>query len=142
MFFKAEARPLRIDLIDDDPTECIFFEEAFESQPRRYHLHYSNGADAALQRLEHHTPDLIIMDVRMPRMSGLDALIEIRNRSSLDQTPVFMISGSIVPQEQEIALARGAHGIYKKPISPDGYSVLLTQILDEFSAARLARALA
>ncbi len=58
-------------------------------------------------------PDLIVMDVRMPRKNGLDALADLKHRTDTQHIPIVMLSASIV--DQAAALDAGARFFIRKP---------------------------
>jgi CheY-like chemotaxis protein len=62
-------------------------------------------------------PDIILLDVRMPRKDGLTALKELKNRSDTKDIPIVMLSASIV--DQKAALDAGARFFLKKPYRGD-----------------------
>jgi DNA-binding response OmpR family regulator len=116
-------------LVDDDPTEVFFFEEALEYNGANLDIIFETSAHAELKRLESVRPNFVILDVRMPGISGFDVLIEIRNRRELATTPIFMISNSVSESERRKALDLGAQNMFAKPISPDGYYNMVSEIL-------------
>jgi CheY-like chemotaxis protein len=71
-----------------------------------------SGVDAAV---EHH-PDAIVLDVRMPRLDGLSALIQLRHREETKDIPVVMVSASLV--DEHAALDSGARYFLSKPYHP------------------------
>jgi CheY-like chemotaxis protein len=85
----------------------------------------SNGMDA-LEVLAHHTIDLVLLDLTMPVMGGVDVLREIKRRQL--ETFVIVVSGDIQPMMQDKVMALGALGFIEKPIKTD----LLTSLLHRF----------
>ena len=71
---------------------------------------------AAVERIERHPPiDLIVLDVRMPNMNGVDALREIRRRSDCY---VIMLTAAVEETDRLIGLSVGADDYVTKPFSP------------------------
>jgi CheY-like chemotaxis protein len=64
-------------------------------------------------------PDLILMDVRMPVMDGLEATQRIREVTALASVPIIAVSAGVAPEEQARSLAAGANGFLTKPIDHD-----------------------
>jgi len=85
----------------------------------------SNGMDA-LEVLAHHTIDLVLLDLTMPVMGGLDVLSEIKRRQL--ETFVIVVSGDIQPMMQEKVMSLGALGFIEKPINRE----LLKTVLRRF----------
>ncbi|BFT31256.1 hypothetical protein D210916BOD24_24320 [Alteromonas sp. D210916BOD_24] len=73
----------------------------------------SNGMDA-LEILAHHRIDLVLLDLTMPILGGLDVLSEIKRRQL--ETFVIVVSGDIQPLMQEKVMALGALSFIEKPI--------------------------
>ena len=73
-------------------------------------------------------PDLVLLDVRMPRMDGLACLDEIRQR--YPQTKVVMLSASTSPELIAAALRRGASAYLSKSVDPTDLPSTLRQVLD------------
>lgn len=85
----------------------------------------SNGMDA-LEVLAHHTIDLVLLDLTMPVLGGIDVLREIKRRQL--ETFVIVVSGDIQPMMQEKVMALGALGFIEKPIK----TTLLKSLLQRF----------
>ena len=73
-----------------------------------------DGADGFAKAKMHH-PDLIMMDIRMPKMDGLEALRRLKSEPSTDSIPVVMSSAS--PDDQWNAIDSGAAFFLRKPYS-------------------------
>jgi two-component system phosphate regulon response regulator PhoB len=73
---------------------------------------------AAMQAARQKAPDLVILDVRMPRMSGLDVCRELRAGPLTGTVPIIMLTARARPQDLEQAYAAGATDYVVKPFSP------------------------
>ncbi len=62
-------------------------------------------------------PELILMDIQLPDISGVTALARIREDASLDAVPCLAVSASVMPDEQQRIVASGFDGFIAKPIS-------------------------
>ena len=85
----------------------------------------SNGMDA-LEVLAHHTIDLVLLDLTMPILGGIDVLSEIKRRQL--KTFVIVVSGDIQPLMREKVMSLGALSFIEKPIKKE----LLTAVLRRF----------
>lgn len=77
----------------------------------------SNGADA-LQLLHQHPVDLVVMDMQMPRMNGLETLQEIRKAPHLKDLEVVVVSGAEQRELQAVSQECGVKQVYQKPLNP------------------------
>jgi len=91
-----------------------------------------NGAQA-LSMYQEHRPDLILMDVQMPELSGVEATIRIREleRESESHTPIIALTAGALKEEQANCIAAGMDVFLTKPIVPEK----LKQTLDRFVLA-------
>ena len=64
-------------------------------------------------------PKLVIVDLRMPRMDGIDMIRELRSQPLLDRLPVVVLSSSINPSDVETCLELGISGYLRKPLDTD-----------------------
>lgn len=84
-----------------------------------------NGAEA-LEHLERHPVDLILLDMKMPVMDGRETLAEMARRGGrIGETPVIMLTANAAPEDRERYLALGVSGYIAKPVKK---SVLLSEI--------------
>jgi two-component system phosphate regulon response regulator PhoB len=77
----------------------------------------ADGA-AALREAQREPPDLVILDLRMPRMSGLEVCRELRAGARTAHVPIIMLTGHARRQDLEQAYAAGATEYVVKPFSP------------------------
>jgi two-component system cell cycle response regulator DivK len=85
------------------------------------------GVAAAFQEL----PDLVLMDVQLPKMSGLDATRILRADARTKDIPIVIITSFAMSGDRERATAAGASGYLAKPYSPRELLALLRQFLPE-----------
>ena len=91
-------------------------------------LEASNGIDA-VTRAEHDAPDLIIMDVQMPRLDGLSATRRIRNIKQLSSVPIVAVSAYGADQFREQALAAGFDEYVSTPFEPKTLEGIIRSLL-------------
>ena len=75
----------------------------------------SDGKEGLLQA-NRVKPDLILMDLAMPKMDGIEATRQLRQRHTLSQVPVFVISAYTTADVKQDALAAGCTEVFPKPI--------------------------
>ncbi len=91
----------------------------------------ANGEEAVQLAFEE-MPDLILMDVRMPRMTGYDACRVMKATPSLKDIPVVFLSAKGQESEIQIGLEAGAEEYLLKPFAPDQLVERVTAILTRF----------
>lgn len=90
----------------------------------------SNGAEA-LEKAREVKPDLIMMDVRMPRMTGYEACRELKQRDDVKHIPVVFLSAKGQDVEMQAGLEAGAIAYILKPFAPDDLTRRVGEILQE-----------
>jgi len=93
----------------------------------------ANGEEAYLKAQEM-TPDLIMMDVRMPRMTGYEACRQMKENDSLKDVPVVFLSAKGQDSEVQAGLEAGAVEYILKPFAPNELTERVTSILEKYSA--------
>lgn len=78
-----------------------------------------------------HTIDLAILDLMMPKATGLDVLARMRNHPRHARTPVIILTAKGQDTDREAALAGGAHDFLTKPFSPKKLLLRIQEILAE-----------
>ena len=80
-------------------------------------------------------PDLIMMDVRMPKMTGYEACRQIKTVDTLKNIPVVFLSAKGQDEEMQVGIEAGAVAYILKPFAPDELNRRIGEILQEIGAA-------
>lgn len=110
--------PLHIMLADDDEDDRLFFKEAFEEVKINYDISTFNDGEQLMHYLNepgNPLPDIIFLDLNMPRKSGMECLKEIRGNERLKRISVAIYSTSSSEQDIEDTFVAGANVYIKKP---------------------------
>jgi two-component system cell cycle response regulator DivK len=75
-----------------------------------------NGLDG-VRLAEQERPDLVLMDIQLPDIDGIEALGRIRKDTSLDAIPVLAVSASVMPDDQQKIISSGFDAFITKPIN-------------------------
>jgi len=102
-------------IVDDNPINLELAGDLLELESFSVTL-VDNGAESVIEA-QQNLPDLILMDIRMPGMSGLEALRQLRQSEKTAQVPVVALTASAMAGEKERLLAEGFNGFMQKPIS-------------------------
>jgi CheY-like chemotaxis protein len=121
--------PQRVMCVEDDEDIRLIVEFSLGSVGGFEVLCCASGAEA-LQRVEAFAPDLVLLDVMMPHMSGPETLQALRKLDSLRHVPVVFMTAKAMPQELESLLPLGATGIIVKPFDPTALPAHVRLYLD------------
>jgi DNA-binding response OmpR family regulator len=102
-------------MIDDDRE--IVRGACLRLQAAGYRMTTAGDAEAGIAAALANHPDVILLDVRLPRRDGLSALSELKRRLETKHIPVVMLSASVV--DQQAALDAGARFFLRKPYRGD-----------------------
>ncbi len=109
-----ELRPATLLVVDDNDTNCQLVAGIFAGTHHRL-VFGSSGQEAVTQARET-KPDVVLLDVRMPGMSGREALTEIRRTAGLELLPVIAVTASSLTDEEN-SLKERFSGYVRKPFS-------------------------
>jgi len=105
-------------LADDDIDDCILFKEALEDIDLNSSLTTVSDGGELMQYLYNNLnslPDVLFLDLNMPRKTGYECLTEIRENEKFNNLPVVIFSTSFDPQIVKLLFERGAHYYIRKP---------------------------
>ena len=128
-------------LIDDDPDDQELFSMAIEAIDRSIHCSFAKDGLYGLELLEEsgtELPDIIFLDLNMPRMGGKECLQTIRSVRAYDHIPVVILSTSSARFDQVETLAGGAVDFITKPSRTAEFVAELKRVLEKFSSRSLA----
>jgi PAS domain S-box-containing protein len=127
---RAEVLPdgVRVLLVEDNETQRDLFAEALSA--RGFRVEVARDGAEALEKAVALEPDLVVMDVQMPGMDGLEATRRLRETPALRETPVLALTALVMPGDRERCREAGVDEYLAKPVS-------LEALVE--SAVRLAR---
>ncbi len=105
---------------------------AFTLRFAGYEVVAASNGEEAVQLAPRENPDLILMDVRMPRMTGYDACRIIKAEPKLKDIPVVFLSAKGQESEIQTGLEVGAEEYLLKPFAPDQLTERVKAILAKF----------
>ncbi|MCP2030516.1 DNA-binding response OmpR family regulator [Okibacterium sp. HSC-33S16] len=113
----TEGPQRRVVIADDDADMRMLVEIAVRKAGMMLAAVATDG-DQAWQAILDHTPDLIVLDVSMPGMSGLDVCRRVRNDPTLAHIPILLLSAGVSGASREAGKQSGADDFMPKPFSP------------------------
>lgn len=103
----------RILVVDDEKKLVAMIRSYLEKEG--YEVITAHDGEAALQLFEKHSPDLIVLDIMMPGIDGLEVCRHVRDSST---TPIIILSAKVEEADRVIGLEMGADDYVTKPFSP------------------------
>lgn len=114
--------------VEDNPANMLLVEQLIERRPELYLLKAINGAEGIAMALAHQ-PQVILMDINLPDISGIEALKILRECKETAHIPVLAISANAMPGDIERGLAAGFFRYITKPIQIDVFMNALNEAL-------------
>ena len=143
----GDSKVIDVLLVEDDEGDVLMTREAFEYYKISNRLHVVSDGDQALQFLRKTGPyadaprhGLILLDVNLPRRSGLDVLAELKRDPELLMLPVVMLTSSRAEEDILRSYSLHANAYVSKPVDFDQFIEAIRQIDDFFlTLVRLPR---
>jgi CheY-like chemotaxis protein len=139
MDYPTDLRPIDVLLVEDDEGDVLMTREAFEFYKIHNTLHVvTDGAQALefLRRLGPYAdaprPGLILLDVNLPKLSGLEVLAELKQDPELLDVPVVMLTTSQADEDIVRSYKLHANAYVSKPVDFDAFTAAIRQIDDFF----------
>ena len=138
MLNKEWLRPIEVLLVEDNPGDIRLTEEALKESHLMVHLNVARDGEEAmafLRRIGTHstaaTPDLILLDLNLPRKDGREVLQEIKADSGLKRIPVVVLTTSEADSDILTTYDLHANCYITKPIDMDQF-IKIVRVLEDF----------
>ena len=142
---KPAGQPIEVLLVEDDPGDVLLIQEAFADNKLVNNLNIVNDGEQALAYLrregeyaEAPRPDLVLLDLNLPRKDGREVLQEVKTDESLCTIPVVVLTTSEAEEDVLRSYQLHANAYVPKPVDFDRFVSIVRQIDDFFvSVVRL-----
>jgi DNA-binding response OmpR family regulator len=114
-------------VVDDDPNMLALMRVIL--LPTGWKVLTARSGNEALDMAHRHQPDLVMLDIKMPGMSGYELCASLRANKRFCQMPIVALTGAADPYEHSLALQSGVDAIITKPISPQALTDRLKAFL-------------
>ena len=123
--------PLSCDVlyVEDDLVNFTLVERILEFRPTLKLLHASRGK-AGVELAQIHHPKLILLDLNLPDMHGLEVIQRLQSDPSTAQVPVVVLSADATPSQIERLLAAGARNYLTKPFDIDPFLAVVDEMVN------------
>ena len=125
------GQPRTILLVEDNPTDVFVIREVVEGCGLKLNLVVSRNGQEALEYLRRaasdvktERPALVLLDLNLPRISGIDVLREMRDSPRYRRTPVIIVSSSTAPADRAAVEKLGVAGYFQKTAELSAYAEL------------------
>ncbi len=115
----------KILIVDDEPDIAEVLGDRLEANG--FDVRIENSARGCYAAVEEEAPDLILMDIQMPEISGLEALVEMKKIHP--EIPILMVSASTAKGASNEPIEKGAAGFVLKPFEPEELMAKINGIL-------------
>jgi CheY-like chemotaxis protein len=129
--------------VEDEENDVFFMQHAWKkagiSNPLKIvtdgeqALQYLAGEGKYANRDEYPLPSLVLLDLKLPKMDGLEVLQWIRTQPAIQTLAVIILSSSNRPEDLRAAYARGANSFLVKPSTPGGLAGVVASVKDYWS---------
>uniref|UniRef100_UPI004056BC75 GGDEF domain-containing response regulator n=1 Tax=Acetatifactor sp. TaxID=1872090 RepID=UPI004056BC75 len=117
----------RILIVDDDSMNCVMAKRALM---QNYHIMEVHSGKEALAFLETEIPDLILMDIEMPEMNGIETVTKIKENNKWTKIPVIFLTADANPMTEVECLNCGADDFITKPFVPIVMNSRVSRIIE------------
>ena len=129
------AADLDVLLIDDSPQYARLIQETFRDVNPQIHFHTASDGTEALAFLKHPgtaspRPDLILLDLRMPKMDGREFLARLKEDDNLKTIPTLVLTTSDMQKDIAASYELHANSYLQKPLQLEQLDVLVKSIND------------
>ena len=104
-------------LVEDSPTEMKFMQQAL--QGKGYNLVTASDGEEALQKVSRQKPDLILLDIILPKKNGFQVCRQLKTSPETQDTKIILISSKTQDTDRFWGLKQGADEYLTKPVSAE-----------------------
>jgi len=122
-------------LIDDQPVMGIILKNKLENDFNVFIKH--NGKEALAWIMGGNIPNVVVLDLNMPEMNGIEFIKEVRKFNYLDKIPLIVLSGEEGVNSRIEAFMEGADDFLIKPFNPTELTVRINRFFDRYNFDKL-----
>jgi two-component system cell cycle response regulator DivK len=105
----------RILIVDDSEDMRVLLAQILEEEGENYDVLFAEDGEQALAEAEREQPDLILLDMSLPGMSGWDVAARLRSNPAFAAIPILAVTAHVLEADQQRALALGCNAHLGKP---------------------------
>lgn len=119
----------RIFIIDDQPFMIKLIQ--YNMRKNGYETITETNAIKALENIQKIAPDLVILDIRMPNITGTELCYEFRQIDIIKDVPIIILTGELEQNNEKEAITAGATAFMTKPFSPIALALKVKELIDK-----------
>ncbi len=109
----AEPAVTKILLVDDEPSLLKLVRKRLETE--NFLVEVAMDGEEALEQVRRRAPDLIILDVMLPKLSGYEVCRQLKNNPDYEKIPVLLFTALAQEKDERLGLESGADAYIRKP---------------------------
>ena len=121
----VEGKPIVL-VVEDNPDNMTTVKALLEDQ---YRVLEAVNAREGLELTNEHLPNLILMDIALPDINGIEAFLKIRNTPKTQHIPVIALTASVMKEDREAVLSYGFDAFIGKPIIESEFYNIINEVL-------------
>jgi len=134
---------MKVLVVEDNQDDVAIIQRAMRKSEFKCELYFADDGDVAQDFLTHKgefedapRPDLILLDLRLPRVSGLEVLANIKKDERLRRIPVIVLTNSTLEEDMVRAYDSGAASYMTKPVDSKDFERLIQTVQEYWRIAR------
>lgn len=137
----SSSRPIKVLVVDDDPVLLRMVQTFLLSSEDPYEVLMANSGPEALEIARSEIPDLVLLDLMMPEMDGIEVCVQLRASRSTYLIPVIMLTASALHDHRLEALRTGVDDYLSKPFDPEELEVRIQSLIRRIRLSRASNPL-
>ena len=127
-------------LVEDNPGDQLLFQKAIEMCAEQVSVNVISDSEKVSDYLSNtkskygqETPDLVLLDLSMPKVSGMEILKQIKKNQAINHIPVIIVTNSVRTADMEQCYKLGAAGFVLKSTDFDAYVKMISLLVEYWS---------
>ena len=137
----SRTRSIKVLVVDDDPVLLRMVQTFLLSSEEPYEVLTANSGQEALDIAAQEVPDLVLLDLMMPDMDGIEVCVRLRANRSTYLIPVIMLTASALHDHRLEALRTGVDDYLSKPFDPEELEVRIASLIRRIGMSRASNPL-
>lgn len=125
--------PKRILIVEDNDLNLKLFRDVLSAN--KFDVVETKDGHRAVDMAREEKPDLVLMDIQLPEISGLDLIREMKQDIGLSHIPIIAVTAFAMKDDEERILRAGCEAYLSKPISIDQLTATINQLIVEAEGA-------